>query len=424
MQSPSSKYQAQLGSTALSNPGAVPHAKRFFFPPFGILFSEWTLCNIGHYCLLAILSLYLLVTLHLGASTAALLLLFASLAFRLARFFAAPLIDHLSPRFALLLSALLGCLGYVGLIFASHPLLLMMLFCMIGISYGSNSLIVKTLAASGLGASRLLRYASINTGLNIGAAVGPIVGNTLFLYWNPHLLFLFPACMFILAGSICILLPTVETQAARQSRWIENLRTALRYSIVRHNMLFVFAGFFLYSQLYSTLPLVTRLLFHTPALLSSFFALNALLVVLLQIPATRLIISMGFSPRLLLHVSLFMYIAGFILIWLLPYWQMAFPAIVLWTGGEMFIFPALDTLLAGGIPPSLRITCFSLNAVAIALGEGVGSLLGVWIVGLLAPLGQIRYLYALFAMFATLALVAAMLINWEPKVQSDKKRPV
>ena len=385
--------------------------RRFTPPPLGILLPEWTLCNIGHYCLLAMLSLYLLVTLHLAASTAALLLLFASLAFRLARFFAAPLIDHLSPRTALLVSTSVGCLGYLGMVITSHPLLLMLLFCMIGIGYGSNGLIVKALAASGLGASRLLRYASVNTCLNIGAAVGPIVGNTLFLHWNPHLLFLFPAAMFTLAGVISLMFPVMEMHTAIQSRWIESLRKALQFSIVRQNLLFVFAGIFLYSQLFATLPLVTRLLFHTPELLSSFFALNAVIIVLAQIPVTRLIILIGLSPRLLLRVSFLMFAVGYLLIWLLPYWQIAYPAVVLWTSGEMFIFPSLDTLLAGEIPAELRITCFSLSGVSVAFGEGIGSLLGVWVVEYLSPIGQIRQLYALFTIFAALAFVAALLIG-------------
>ena len=414
--------ELQASGSSLDRPESALPPRRFVPPPLGILLSEWTLCNIGHYCLLATLSLYLLVTLHLAAPTAALLLLFSSLAFRLARFFVAPLIDQLSPRIALLLSTSLGCLGYIGLIFVSHPLLLLALFCVIGIGYGSNALLIKALAASGVGASRLLRYASINTGLNIGAAIGPIVGNTLFLHWNPHLLFLFPACMFALAGFICLLFQGEEKHEAVQSHWIKSLHSALQYSIVRQNMLFVFAGFFLYSQIFSTLPLVTRLLFHAPDLLSSYFALNALLIVLVQIPATRLMISIGLSPRLLLRVSLLMYTAGFILIWLLPYWQIAFPAVVLWTGGEMLLFPALDTMMAAEIPASLRITCFSLSAVAVAFGEGFGSLLGVWVVGVLSPLGQIRHLYVFFAVFAAVTLAAALLIIRRPRVQGNVEK--
>ncbi len=415
----SMKSGLQSSGAAVHNPESTAYSRRFVPPPFGILLSEWTLCNLGHYCLLATLSLYLLVTLRLPVSIAALLLLFSSLSFRLARFFVAPLIDRFSPRTALLFATLFGSLGYVGLVFASHPLLLMALFCVIGIGYGSNSLLLKSLAASGPGASRLIRYASINMGLNIGAAVGPIVGNTLFLHWNPHLLFLFPACMFVLAGITCLLFPATETHAAVQGHWIESMRSAFRYSAMRQNMLFVFAGFFLYSQIYSTLPLVTSLLFHTPELLSSFFALNALLNILFTIPATRFAVSIGLSPRLLLYMGLLMYMAGFILIWLLPYWSLAFPAVALWTGGEMLIFPALDTMMAEGIPASLRITSFSLSAVAVAFGEGLGSLLGVWVVGFLAPTGQIRHLYMLFAVFAAGTLMAALLIIRRPVVQES-----
>ncbi len=392
----------------------MPHSRKFKLPPFGTLLSEWTFCNIGHYAVLATLSLYLLVTLHFAASTAALLLLFASLAFRLARFFTAPFIDHLPPRSALLISATLGCLGYLSMMVVTQPLFLIVPFLIIGIGYGSNALLVKALAAHGRGASRLLRYASINTSLNIGAAIGPIVGNTLFLHWNPRLLFLFPAGMFVLAGLISGMLPVMEVQAYKQVHWVEMLRDALQFPIVRQNLLFVFAGFLLYSQLFSTLPLVTRSLFHTPDLLSSFFAVNALIIVLGQIPATRLIISIGLTPRLLLPMSFLLYTMGFFLVWLLPYWQIAYPAVVLWTAGEMLLFPSLDTLMAGEIPVELRMTCFSLSAVAVAFAEGIGSLLGVWVVGYLSPLNQLRQLYVLFAIIAALVFAASLLIGLRP----------
>lgn len=415
---------SSVDSTELTHPAPVQHGFLFYLgklrlPPFGALLSEWAFCNIGHYAVLAILSLYLLVTLRLAASTAALMLLFASLAFRLARFFVAPLLDHLSPRAALLIATALGSIGYFGLLFTAQPLLMMLCFIIIGVGYGSNAILIKVLAAPGQGTSRLMRYASINTSLNIGAAVGPVIGNTLFLHWNPHLLFFFPAGMFALAGLVSLMLPTAETQQQQRVRWITMLGQALNLPIVRQNLLFVFAGFFLYSQLFATLPLITNTLFHTPELLSSFFALNALIIVFGQVPATRLLVSLKLSPRLLLRTSFLMYVAGFVLIWLLPYWQVAYPAVVLWTTGEMLIFPSLDTLLAGEITAELRVTCFSLSAVAVAFAEGIGSLLGVWIIGYLTPLNQLRQLYLLFAIIAMLGFVASLLIRGRSSSQES-----
>lgn len=399
------------GASPVKQP-MVPHVGRFELSPFHILLSEWTLCNLGHYCVLAVLSLYLLMTLHLAAYMAALLLLAASLSFRLARLFTAPFIDRLPARSALVLSIALGCLGYLGMTVVTQPLLLVLLFVLIGIGYGSNALIIKVLAANGRGASRLMRYASINTGLNIGAVLGPIVGNALFLHWNPHLVFLFPAGMFVLAGVLALLFPEVELPTtARRGNWMRMLISVWRFPVARQCLLFIFLAIFLYAQLFATLPLVSQFLLHRSDLLASFLVLNALIVVVAQLPCTRLIISLGFAPKQLLALSFLLYASGFLLVWLLPYWQTVYAAVILWTAGEMLLSPSLDTMMVGGVPKEFRVICFTLEIGASALGEGLGSLVGVWLAGSLIPAGQLRQLYLILTVIALLTLAASLLVS-------------
>lgn len=377
---------------------------------FAALLAEWTVCNVGQWAVVATLSLYLLDVLDLPAGQAASLLLFASLAFRLTRFFLAPVMDRLPARTALLTSVGLTAAGYLGLAATSGPLPLLVLLPVIGAGYGTNSLIVKALAAEGRagGDRALLRYASINTGLNVAAAVGPWLGNVLFFETSPRHVFLMAAATSAAAGLLALRQPATAWRRAGDVSWLAGLRTSLSIPELRDAALLLAMGFFLYSQLFATLPVVTKDLLGTPHLLGTFFAVNAVLVICLQLPVSRLSLRRGLGHRQLIPGGYVLYAAGFALLWAAPTWQAAYAAVALWTLGEMVLVPSVDVMVASSVPRELRLIGFSLTAVAMAVGEGAGSFFGVSLAGRLGPSGDLRHLYAVFAVVALLALGVAV----------------
>lgn len=218
--------------------------------------------------------------------------------------------------------------------------------------------------------------------------------------------------MFVLAGVLALLFPEVELPTtARRGNWMRMLISVWRFPVARQCLLFIFLAIFLYAQLFATLPLVSQFLLHRSDLLASFLVLNALIVVVAQLPCTRLIISLGFAPKQLLALSFLLYASGFLLVWLLPYWQTVYAAVILWTAGEMLLSPSLDTMMVGGVPKEFRVICFTLEIGASALGEGLGSLVGVWLAGSLIPAGQLRQLYLILTVIALLTLAASLLVS-------------
>lgn len=390
----------------LSTPAAPAPEEGEGHGSFPSLLAEWTVCNVGQWAVVGTLSLYLLDVLELPAGQAATLLLFASLAFRLTRFFMAPVLDRLPARSALLVSVGLTAVGYAGLALTSGPLALFVLLPTIGAGYGTNSLIVKALAAEGrsTGDGSLLRYASINTGLNVAAAVGPWAGNALFFGAGPRWVFVLATCTSVTAGLLALRQPMVEWRRAGSTTWFAGLAQSVRIREMRDAALLLVMGFFLYSQLFATLPVVTKDLLGTPHLLGTFFAANAVLVICLQVPVSRLSVRRGLGHRQLIPASYVLYAAGFALLWAAPTWPAAYPAVALWTLGEMVLVPSVDAMVASSVPRELRLIGFSLIAVAMAIGEGAGAFFGVSLAGRLEPAGDLRHLYAVFAVVSLLAL--------------------
>ena len=80
-----------------------------------VLFSSWTLANVGYFSIQAMLALYLFTTLQLPAGLAGLLMLLTTLSARLTRFFFAPLIERMPPHVAMVLALSLSALSALAL---------------------------------------------------------------------------------------------------------------------------------------------------------------------------------------------------------------------------------------------------------------------------------------------------------------------
>lgn len=372
---------------------------------FLLLLAEWSISNLGHYAVLSILAIYFLQTLTLPPGQAAALVLIFSLSLRLSRILLAPLVDRLVPRTAITLALFVSALGYLSLSIATVPATIVAALLVIGAGVGTNVLAVKTMAANTAreGQSPLLRYASLSMGLNFAAAVGPIIGSALFLSWRPTSVFVLAAVAYAAAGIIALRLPRSEHRAAERPSWIAGIKANLRLPAMRRAMLFTALSFFLYSQLYATLPLFVQSGLQTPSLLGTYLTLNAVLVIGGQLPLSKLLTHWGASASTLLLAGYLLFGVGFSLLWFFPLWQIAYVAVVFWTLGEMLIMPMLDTLVAEGVPAAQRTVAFALSGLAVGIGDGLGSSVGVALGGWLLQRQQLLLLYGVFAVVAVIA---------------------
>lgn len=373
--------------------------------PFVLLVAEWSIINLGHYGVLAVLTLYFLRALQLAPDQAAAFILIFSLSLRLSRILLAPLVDRLAPRSSIMLASLVTALGYLGLSFVTAPAAIIAMLLVIGAGVGSNVLAVKTMAANTVaeGQSSLLRYASLSTGLNFAASIGPLIGTSLFLNWRANGVFLLAAAVNLLAALVTLWMPRGEVSSVQRPSWISGMKVSFARPTMRRAMLFTALTWFLYSQLYATLPLFIESGLRVPTLLGTYLTANAVLVIIGQLPLSQLLARWQVPESRMLFSGYVAFGLGFTLLWLFPTWQIAYAAVVCWTLGEMLIMPLLDTMVAEGVPAENRTVAFALSGLAIGVGDGLGGSIGVALAGRLLAQDQLLLLYGLFAVAAVVA---------------------
>lgn len=381
---------------------------------FTFVVAEYSICNLGHFAVMAILSLFLIHSLHLPAAQAGGVLLFSSLSFRLSRVFIAPFINRLPNRQATYLALFLTSLGYLGLSFVKTLLLVMSLLLVVGVGHGTNSLLVKTMTANSKAKANkndkaiFMRYSLLTTGINVAAAVGSLVGSALLIHSSASSVFFLASAMYALSGVIAFGIPSQEGGQSQQTNWSAGLLMSLRVPALWHAMLVAALGWFLYTQSYASLPLFVSDGIHRGDLLGTIFALNAVLVVIGQLPISKTIARLRLPTTRCIFLAFLLFAAGFTLLWLVPYWPVVYGAVTLWTLAEMLLMPGLDTLVAEGALVEHKRMAFILNSIAVSIGEGLGNMVGVFLAGWSLKIGNPNVLYAILALSAFAALIIGL----------------
>lgn len=389
---------------------------------FPLVIAEYSICTLGHFAVMAILSLYFIHSLALPATQAGWLLLFTSLSFRLSRIFISPLVSRLPVRQAAFFALFLTSLGYFGMAFVKVPLLIMPILLIVGLGHGTNTLLVKVMTAnagniqkSGDDATKnkspFLRYASLTTGINISAAIGSFAGSTLLFRSSASGVFLLAAIVYALAGLIAVWIPSQEAGGMQRPDWGNGLKLSIGIPALRRAMLFGFIGWFMYTQSYASLPLFIGEAVHRPDLLGSVFVVNAVLVVVAQLPISHLITRLRVPTSQIVVLAFLTFGMGFALLWLFPLWQVVYAAVVFWTLAEILIMPALDTLVVEGALTEYKQTAFTVNSIAVGLGEGIGNFAGVSIAGFFLATGGLQNLYMGLTASTLVAVTIALFVG-------------
>ncbi|WP_124727896.1 MDR family MFS transporter [Staphylospora marina] len=253
-------------------------------------------------------------------------------------------------------------------------------------------------------------YALLYTGFNIGAAVGPLLG-VLAVQTSMETVFTFTGCVLLanaLVDSLLIRETRPEQPPSRNGKsstkqpspW----KTVLRDFVF---LVFIVAGTFIpmgFSQM-DLLPV------HLDNELSGIFgdhnlypyllSLNGLMVVLLQLPVTRMVNDKRPGAVMLLGMSLFglgMAAVGQMATWFGEWHAPAalvaislITAYVVFTLGELFITPHIMTFVANLAPEHLRGTYMGAASLRFIIGGSVGPLVGGWFLD--QAIGNLLYVF-------------------------------
>ncbi|WP_404833746.1 MFS transporter [Aeromonas hydrophila] len=337
----------------------------------------------------------------------------------LVSFYGGWLSDKLGRRNILLAGCLVSVLCY-GLLGFSHSVFWLGLGVLgSGLSSGLIDAPGKALMADSLASAKArelalhLRYFL----LNLGAALGPLLGVTLGISAQQQ--------TFLLLSGSYLLLGSAFLWGFAQSRVVAThgselgLRAAIKVLwLDRGFLLLVLANLLMnlvYSQFHS--PLVQYLTrAGTPevaSLIALLVATNALTVVLLQFPLLHLLARWPGKVRLQVGITLFLGAQVLFALGDPQQWSHWVGAVLMLSVGETILFPLLNVLIDQMSPPHLKGSYFGAGALA-GLGGAIGALLGGWILAVWG--GQ-----ALYVLMAVLCLFTFLLYEWGARIARPER---
>lgn len=258
---------------------------------------------------------------------------------------------------------------------------------LLGFAFSGATLALKSFVAERVGEDkRVGAFSFLNLAVNIGAALGPVVGGWVVTK-DASILPLVASGLQILSVFVAFSLPggRFELKGSR-ARPVGGWRPSRRFlGFVGASSLTWIA----YVQLFNVFPVYAE--GHLDErVIGALFSVNAAMIILLQVPAGRALQRawqdkssrlFGVHPLLLLAnlclaLSMFLFVAA--RSWL---WPLVFAGVILFTLSELLWSPMYDTGVAHLRDGMNAAAAFGIVGVAWGMAEALGSSLGIALTG-------------------------------------------
>jgi len=253
-----------------------------------------------------------------------------------------------------------------------------------------------------------LNRLAINLGMSIGPALGGFLATVSF-----HAMFAVDAVTTLLAGTLLAVTPWrafsgVNSEAPNRQGSRIGPATILhdgRFLVFLGAVILVGIVFFQHE---SALPLyLVQYLHLSPAFYGMLFTINTLLIVGLEVP---IITATAHWPnRRSLAIGCLLFAIGFGALGLIASPAGVIATVVVWTFGEMLLFPAMSAHMAEIAPENRRGAYMGAYSMSLSISLTIGPWMGTQ---LLALLGPVR---VWFVMFALGALAAQLMVFSVPR---------
>jgi MFS family permease len=246
-----------------------------------------------------------------------------------------------------------------------------------------------------------LNRLAINLGMSIGPALGGFLATVSF-----HAMFAVDAVTTLAAGTLLAVTPWrafsgVNSEAANRRGERVGPATILhdgRFLIFLAGVVSVGIVFFQHE---SALPLyLVQYLHLSPAFYGMLFTINTLLIVGLEVPIVTA--TAHWPNRRSLIIGCFLFAIGFGSLGLIASPAGVIATVVVWTFGEMLLFPAMSAHLAEIAPENRRGAYMGAYSMSLSISLTVGPWMGTQLLALLGPVRVWAVMFALGALAAQL----------------------
>ncbi len=242
---------------------------------------------------------------------------------------------------------------------------------------------------------------------NVARTIGPLIGAYLIRY-DFQVVGLASAAFFLLAYFITLaFLPPISVCSGPQTvRAGLQMATRDRAFVV---FTFLMMGFwFMWVQLSIAMPLEIRALTGQDSSVGVMFTISAALAILLQVPALRLTQRL-FSPTVTIILGVVSMALGLALIGLGHNLMMFYVALFFFSLGTVLATPNAQTVTAEMSDDRARGAYFGVSSLAMAVGGGLGHILGGTLVDMAAAQATPALPWLVFAAVGALTAVGLAL---------------
>ena len=301
-------------------------------------------------------------------------------------FFSAPFAGRISDRFGahriMVVSLFLsGVMLLVLMLAPSYPFILVvtLIWSVISEAFRPASLVMITELVSP--AQRKMAFSVNRLAINLGMSIGPALGGVLIIM-SYHLLFVVDSVTSILAGIVLLLAPwhpSVETLPLQEPTTQETNRPRPLAVFSDRNLLFFLFALIpvviVFFQHNSSMPLyLVNDLHLSTSTYGLLFTINTGLIILLEVPLN--IRMSRWSHGRSLALGAFLSGLGFGLMSVASDVLAVSATVVVWTFGEMILFPSAANYMADLAPPSGRGTYMGMFQMTFSLSFALSGWLG------------------------------------------------
>lgn len=371
------------------------------------------------------LPLVLISVFHLTFLFTGLLLGFATLIMSTVQYFAGQWTDKIGRRSILVYSQIPGIFAYLLLFYAvANPVYV---YLAVGAWY--LTIVINAIQYPAVQASvadmtsvndRLSGFTAIRLMANLGIAVGPLVGAYLARY---GLQYIFLIASIATAIEV-IMLYRLMTETYVPSRTVESSKVSLKqaYRADRFFIVFILIGIllsFFSRQRGSSLTVYAVVLQNLPFMyLGYIWALNGILVVILQLPALRIMTKWS-NPIFWRGIGVVFYAVSFTTLSFVPTLGILLLSMTISTVGEDFVSPTTQAIVTTIAPWHLKGSYIGIYNLITSIGSFSGALVGLWMLYVLRSFSSDYWNYIAIGTLA----VALMFVALTPAYKKRFSQP-
>jgi MFS family permease len=347
---------------------------------FWLLIFGQLICATGSGFIWPFIAVYIRDALGISLSAVSLILTLRAGATLLSSFFIGPITDTIGRKVVLVTSLFVGAISFFLLDFAHSILFFVVLMAGWGATQPLYRISTEAMIADLIQAEdRLSAYSLLRISMNVGVALGPIIGGVLVGVSYSITFYIAAACMLLVSlYSLLIIKETLDPQVRRQKSAKES-RNEIRGILQDKNFLLICLGilivYIMSSQVFVLLSNYLKENFGiTENQTGWIMAVNAFMIISLQFFLARFI--QKFNPISMMALGALCYMIGVSSNGLgNQTWHFAISMMIV-TLGELILAPTTTTFTANYAPPDRRGRYISMIGLANGVGYGMGPVLG------------------------------------------------